>query len=114
MVIELQLLTSCLLIVEITAMMYILYIDEFYYHYYRYYYRRVTPKVDVRIVIAVSITVISACQWYIAWNNYNSAVNYLLQVPKHRMKAMEIAKKERLIETDKKKLRGKSKVRSLF
>lgn len=85
-------------------------LDEFYYHYYRYYYRRVSPKVDVRLVIAVTITVISAIQYYVAWNNYSTAVNYLINVPKHRMRAMDIAKKEKLIETDKKKLRGKSKV----
>ncbi|XP_067939100.1 dnaJ homolog subfamily C member 25 homolog [Watersipora subatra] len=83
--------------------------DEFYYHYYRYYYRRVSPKVDVRIVIAVTISVISACQYYVAWSNYTSAINYLIQVPKHRMRAMDIARKEKLIEIDKKKLRGKSK-----
>lgn len=70
-----------------------------------------TPKVDVRLVIGVTITIISACQYYIAWSNYTTAVNYLLQVPKHRMRAMDIAKKEKLLETDKKKLRGKSKVR---
>lgn len=65
---------------------------------------------DVRIVIAVTITVISACQYYIAWSNYNSAVDYLIQVPKYRMRAKEIALQDKLLETDKKKLRGKSKV----
>ena len=85
-------------------------IDEFYWNYYTYYYRRAQPKVDVRIVIAVTISVISACQYYVAWSNYKSAVNYLIQVPKHRMRAMDIAKKEKLFETDKKKQRGKTKV----
>ena len=36
--------------------------DEVYSHYYHYYRRRVAPKVDVRIVIAVTITVISVLQ----------------------------------------------------
>jgi len=36
--------------------------DEFYYNYYRYYKTRTAPKVDVRIVIAVTITVISVVQ----------------------------------------------------
>ena len=36
--------------------------DEYYRHYYTYYKRRVAPKVDVRIVIAVSITVVSLIQ----------------------------------------------------
>ena len=36
--------------------------EEYYSHYYRYYRRRVAPKVDVRVVIVVSITVISIIQ----------------------------------------------------
>ena len=36
--------------------------DEHYAHYFYYYRRRVAPKVDVRIVIAVTITVISVVQ----------------------------------------------------
>lgn len=32
------------------------------YHYYAYYRRRMAPKVDVRIVIAVTISVISVIQ----------------------------------------------------
>ena len=36
--------------------------EEYYSHYYRYYRRRVTPKVDVRLVIVVSISVISVIQ----------------------------------------------------
>ena len=36
--------------------------EEYYGHYYRYYRRQVAPKVDVRVVIAVTITVISVLQ----------------------------------------------------
>ena len=36
--------------------------EEVYRHYYHYYRRRVAPKVDIRIVIAVTITVISVVQ----------------------------------------------------
>jgi len=36
--------------------------DEFYYNYYKYYRRRMAPKVDVRIVIVVTISVISVVQ----------------------------------------------------
>ena len=36
--------------------------EEVYQHYFYYYRRRVAPKVDVRIVIAVLISVISAIQ----------------------------------------------------
>ena len=85
--------------------------EDFYWHYTRYYYRRVTPKVDVRIVIAVTISIISVCQYYVAWSNYKSAMSYLVQIPKYRSRAKEIAIKEKLLETDKKKLRGRSKVR---
>jgi len=38
--------------------------DEYYSHYYRYYRRRYAPKVDVRIVLVVLISVISAIQYY--------------------------------------------------
>lgn len=38
--------------------------EEYYAHYYRYYRRRVAPKVDIRIVIIVTITIISAIQYY--------------------------------------------------
>ena len=34
--------------------------DQYYANYYRYYSRRLTPKVDVRIVLAVLITLISS------------------------------------------------------
>lgn len=36
--------------------------EETYGHYYRYYRRQVAPKVDIRVVIAVSITVVSFLQ----------------------------------------------------
>lgn len=41
----------------------ILYIpEETYRHYYHYYARRMAPQVDVRIVIGVTITIISVLQ----------------------------------------------------
>jgi len=36
--------------------------DEFYYNYYKYYRRRMAPKVDVRIVIVATISIISIVQ----------------------------------------------------
>lgn len=38
------------------------FIDIVYSHYYRYYHRRMSPKVDARIVIVTTITVISIIQ----------------------------------------------------
>lgn len=86
-----------------------LFTDEYYSHYYRYYRRTVTPKVDVRLVIAVAITVISVIQYLSSLNNYNTAICSLARQPKYRAKAMEIAKNEGMLETNKKKLRGVSK-----
>ena len=40
--------------------------EEMYSNYYRYYRRRFAPKVDVRIVIAVTLTIISGIQYYSA------------------------------------------------
>ena len=48
------------------------------------------PKVDVRIVIAVTISVISAIQYYSAWANYDEAIKYLMNVPKYRIQATQI------------------------
>ncbi|XP_014663834.1 PREDICTED: dnaJ homolog subfamily C member 25 homolog [Priapulus caudatus] len=76
-----------------------------YRHYYRYYRRRVAPKVDVRVVIAVTITIISAIQYLSAWNKYNAAINYLVTVPKYRIRASEIAKEEGLFDQLKKQKR---------
>lgn len=68
--------------------------DEYYAHYYRYYRRRVAPKVDVRIVIIVTLTIISVIQYYSGWQRYDSAIKYFATVPKYRNKALEIAKEE--------------------
>ena len=48
--------------------------DEVYSHYYHYYRRRVAPKVDVRIVIAVTITVISVLQVRVTINFLNTSL----------------------------------------
>lgn len=64
--------------------------QEYYAHYYRYYRRRVSPKVDVRLVLIVTISVISIIQYYSAWQRYESAIKYFLTVPKYRLKATEI------------------------
>lgn len=48
-------------------------------------------------------------QYWSAWNNYNSAINYLVTVPKYRIRATEIAKSQGLLDTKKKKDRHKTK-----
>ena len=99
--------------------------EEMWRNYYRYYRRRVGPKVDVRynisllfqycfivcfrLVLAVTISLISAGQYYFGWNNYNEAIKCLSQIPKYRIQATEIAKSEGLLKKDKKADRGKSK-----
>ncbi|BFZ04891.1 hypothetical protein BsWGS_07930 [Bradybaena similaris] len=77
--------------------------DEYYSHYYRYYRRRVAPKVDVRVVIAVTLTIISIVQYYGAWNNYQTALSYLCKDQKYRSKAKDIAMSEGLLNANKKK-----------
>lgn len=79
--------------------------DEYYAHYYRYYRRRMAPKVDVRIVIIVTISIISAIQYYSGWQRYDEAIKYFMTVPKYRNRAMDIAKQEGLLADDK-KVRG--------
>lgn len=65
--------------------------SAYYAHYYRYYRRRMTPKVDVRLVLFVTITIISIIQYYSLWQRYDSAIKFFMTVPKYRNKAMEIA-----------------------
>lgn len=81
--------------------------DEYYAHYYRYYRRRVAPKVDVRIVLIVTISIISFIQYYSSWQKYDTAIKYFTTVPKYRNRALEIAKHDGLL-TDK-KTKGKNK-----
>ncbi|OWR45122.1 DnaJ domain containing protein [Danaus plexippus plexippus] len=70
--------------------------QEYYAHYYRYYRRRMAPKVDVRIVLAVTITIISVIQYYSAWSKYDTAIKYFMTVPKYRHRALEKAKADNI------------------
>ncbi|CAG0886634.1 unnamed protein product [Cyprideis torosa] len=74
--------------------------EEFYSHYYRYYSRRMAPKVDVRIVILVTLSVISAVQYYAAWCRYDTAIRHLATVPRYRLQAVEMAREEGLLGED--------------
>ncbi|CAB4021787.1 dnaJ homolog subfamily C member 25 homolog [Paramuricea clavata] len=85
--------------------------EEAYYNYYRYYRRQVSPQVDVRIVIAVTITIVSVLQYLHGWQRYNEAVSYALREPKYRNKAMGIALQEGLLNGLKKKKRPKEEVK---
>ncbi|XP_053157024.1 dnaJ homolog subfamily C member 25 [Hemicordylus capensis] len=77
--------------------------EEYYSHYYHYYSRRLAPKVDVRIVILVTVCAISVFQFFSWWNSYNEAINYLATVPKYRIQATEIAKQQGLLNRAKEK-----------
>ena len=86
--------------------------EEFYAHYYRYFKRRTAPNVDVRLVLAVCVTIVSLIQYYSSWQRYDSAIKYLTTVQKYRLKAVEIAKQEKLwTENNNKKVKSKSKER---
>lgn len=81
--------------------------EEAYYHYWRFYKRRLTPKVDVRIVLAVTFTVISVLQYLHKAHRYEEAINYAMQNPKFRNQAMQIIHQEGLLETSKSKSKNK-------
>lgn len=53
--------------------------EAYYQNYYRYY-RRQGPKVDIRLVLLVTITVISAVQYFVRKSRYDEAVNYFVSV----------------------------------
>ncbi|XP_065903106.1 dnaJ homolog subfamily C member 25-like [Dysidea avara] len=78
--------------------------EEYYYHYYQFYRRRMAPQVDVRVVIATVIGIVSIIQ-YISWyQSYHSAISYALQQARYRTKAKAIAKETGQL-PDEKKLR---------
>ncbi|EHB13735.1 DnaJ-like protein subfamily C member 25 [Heterocephalus glaber] len=81
--------------------------EEYYSHYYHYYSRRLAPKVDVRVVILVSVCAISVFQFVSWWNSYNKAISYLATVPKYRIQATEIAIQQGLLKKAKEKGRNK-------
>lgn len=68
--------------------------SQYYAHYYRYYRRRVTPKVDIRLVLIVTISIISAIQYFSAWQRYDSAIKYFMTVQKYRNRALDMATEE--------------------
>lgn len=53
--------------------------EAYYQNYYRYY-RRKGPKVDIRLVLLSTITVISAIQYFVRKSRYDEAVNYFVSV----------------------------------
>lgn len=87
--------------------------EEFYTHYYRYYRHRYAPKVDVRVVLLILISVISGIQYYGQYTNYRTAIDYLVTQPKYRIQAQAIARQEGLINSasgdSSKKTRGRTK-----
>ena len=85
--------------------------DEMWAHYYRYYRRRTAPNIDVRLILAVMITLVSGIQYYSWWERYDSAIKYLATVQKYRLAAMEIAKQEKMYGEPSKKIKDKAKDR---
>ncbi|CAL8280111.1 unnamed protein product [Merluccius merluccius] len=71
--------------------------EEYYRHYYAYYRTRLAPKVDVRLVILVTVCAISIFQYYSWQSSYNEAISYLVTVPKYRIQATELAKQQGLL-----------------
>ncbi|XP_040174335.1 dnaJ homolog subfamily C member 25 homolog [Anopheles arabiensis] len=62
--------------------------QAYYAHFYRYYRRK--AKIDVRLVIVVTISIISCIQYVTRWQRYDTAIKYFMSLPKYRNKAMEM------------------------
>ncbi|KAM3725181.1 DnaJ [Dirofilaria immitis] len=62
------------------------------YNYYQYYRRRVAPKVDARIVVVVTVILISVFQFLSAAQKHKEALDYAVKQEKYRNAAKEIAK----------------------
>ncbi|XP_035789849.1 dnaJ homolog subfamily C member 25 homolog [Anopheles albimanus] len=64
--------------------------QAYYAHFYRYYRRK--TKIDVRLVVVVTISIISCIQYVSRWQRYDTAIKYFMSLPKYRNKALEIIK----------------------
>uniref|UniRef100_A0AAG5D2I1 J domain-containing protein n=1 Tax=Anopheles atroparvus TaxID=41427 RepID=A0AAG5D2I1_ANOAO len=62
--------------------------QEYYSHFYRYYRRK--TKIDVRLVVVVTISIISCIQYVTRWQRYDTAIKYFMSLPKYRNKALEM------------------------
>uniref|UniRef100_A0A914UXA6 J domain-containing protein n=1 Tax=Plectus sambesii TaxID=2011161 RepID=A0A914UXA6_9BILA len=83
--------------------------EERYYHYYQYYRRRMAPKVDIRIVIVVTVLVISIIQHISASHKFKEAIDYLSREAKYRNQAEEMAKERGLLSDGGAKGKGKKR-----
>lgn len=91
-----------------------------------------TPRVDVRVVVGVALTVISAIQYFLArqrygiWGaewlirsrihecfsfRYYTAISYLVETPKYRLRALEEAKALGLLSDKKNKTKNKAEIK---
>lgn len=75
--------------------------EERYYNYYQYYRLRAAPKVDVRLVILVTILLISAFQFLSARQKHSEALKYAKEQIKFRNMAIDIAKERGVLDFDK-------------
>uniref|UniRef100_A0A0N4ZUA6 J domain-containing protein n=1 Tax=Parastrongyloides trichosuri TaxID=131310 RepID=A0A0N4ZUA6_PARTI len=76
--------------------------EDRYYNYYQYYRMKAAPKVDIRVVIAVTVLLVSAFQYLSAKQKYSEALTYAVTVPKYRQLATNIAIDRKLISYDNK------------
>ncbi|XKL66263.1 hypothetical protein PGB90_009683 [Kerria lacca] len=83
--------------------------EQVYSHYYRYYRRRMTPKIDVKIVVVVTLIVVSVFQYLFARQRYDTAIKYLVTTPKYRLRALEQAKLTGLLNKKKPKNKAEAK-----
>uniref|UniRef100_A0A183CAS0 J domain-containing protein n=1 Tax=Globodera pallida TaxID=36090 RepID=A0A183CAS0_GLOPA len=86
--------------------------EERYYNYYQYYRLRTAPRVDVRIVIAAAILLISVVQYLSAHQKYREALRYAKEQVKFRHMAIEIARERGVLEFDKQTGKIKKKQRN--
>uniref|UniRef100_A0A914GS90 J domain-containing protein n=1 Tax=Globodera rostochiensis TaxID=31243 RepID=A0A914GS90_GLORO len=86
--------------------------EERYYNYYQYYRLRTAPRVDVRIVIAAAILLISIVQYLSAHQKYREALRYAKEQVKFRHMAIEIARERGVLEFDKQTGKIKKKQRN--
>jgi DnaJ homolog subfamily C member 25 len=90
--------------------------EAYYQNYYRYY-RRKGPKVDIRLVVFSTISVISLAQYFVRKARYKEALDYFVTVQKYRNKALEIIASDKshqdLMKESKKSKMSKTELKEL-
>eukprot|EP01135_Chromosphaera_perkinsii_P003961 Nk52_evm4s265 gene=Nk52_evmTU4s265 len=68
--------------------------NEHYLHHWRYYKRRTAAKVNVWLVVVVSLAIVSVLQYFSTQSKYNTGLRYMTRNPKIRAKLVRLVEEK--------------------